>query len=63
MDTAKIAILSKLCNNISTTKQANNDKISYGFMARQVKTMGLVWPWITRDAIMNAYRKHEKRTK
>ena len=46
----KNAVLSKLCDNISTTKDKNKGKIPYGFVVK---------PWISRDAIMNAYRRRE----
>ena len=57
---AKDAVLSKLCDQIAKARQnAHNNKIPYGFVAKQVKDMRHFCPWLTRDAVMNAHRKRE----
>ena len=60
---AKAAILSKVCDQIDIAKQENNDKIPYGFLARQLIGVQMVCPSITRDSIMNYLRKRAKQIK
>ena len=59
---AKSAVLRKLCDQIDDIKRdKGNDRIPYGFVAEQVKAMEDVCPWITRNSIMNFYRKQTKK--
>ena len=45
---AKDAVLSTLCNQIAIAcKNAKNDKIPYGFVAKQVADMKYFCPWLT----------------
>ena len=55
-------ILRNLCNQIDEAKKSNDaNRIPYGFVARQVAGMKLLCPWLTRDTIMNEYRRHIKK--
>ena len=57
---AKDAVLSTLCDQIAKARQnAKNNKIPYGFVAKQVKDMRHFCPWLTRDAVMNSHHKRE----
>ena len=57
---AKDAVLSKLCDQIAKARQnAHNNKIPYGFVAKQVKDMRHFCPWLTRDVVMNSHHKRE----
>ena len=61
---AKDAVLSTLCDQIAISRQnAKNNKIPYGFVAKQVKDTNHFFPWLTRDAVMNSHRKREKTTR
>jgi len=58
---AKATVLSKLCGHINNAKKLDaNKRIPYGYVSRQVKAMKHVCPWVTRDLIMNYYRKRSK---
>ena len=57
---AKNAVLSKLCDQIDKVVTGDNKRIPYGFVAKQVKAMNDVCPWLSRDSIMNYYRKRCK---
>ena len=50
-------VLSQLCSQIENAKK-NNSRIPYGFVASLVKDSRPQFPWINRDTVMNAYRRH-----
>ena len=60
---AKSAILSKLFSQIEIVKEANNGKISYGYVKKQVLATKHFCPWLTWDIIVNEYRRCEKKKK
>ena len=60
---AKNAVLSKLCDQIDDVTTGDNKRIPYGFVAKQVKAVNGVCPWVTRDSIMNYYIKRCKQKK
>ena len=53
---AKLSILTKLCYKIDQVKQRQN-RIPYGFVSGLVTESKSVFPWVTRDAINNHYRR------
>ena len=50
----------ELCSQLDKAKQENNGKPPYGFVAKQVKKMQLVCPWLSRDMVMNEYRRRSR---
>ena len=53
---AKLSVLTELCYKIDHVKQ-KQDRIPYGFVRDLVAESKSVFPWVTRDAINNHYRK------
>ena len=53
---AKISILTELCSKIDQVIQEQN-RIPYGFVSQLVADSKSVFPWVTRDAINNHYRR------
>ena len=53
-------VLAELCSQLDKAKQENNGKTPYGFVAKQVKKMQLVCPWLSRDMVMNEYRRRSR---
>ena len=53
---AKLSILTELCSKIDQVKQRQN-RIPYGFVSELVAEIKSVFPWVTRDAINNHYRR------
>lgn len=59
---AKSNITNTLCDQIDKAREtSNNKRISYGFVSGQVVAMKVICPWLTRDSIMNVYRKRVKK--
>ena len=56
---AKLCILTELCYKIDQVKQ-RQDRIPYGFVSGLVRESRSVFPWVTRDAINNHYRKIQR---
>lgn len=58
---AKSAVLNKHCDQINNVKRQDaTKKIPYGYVSRQGKAMMHVYPWVTRDLIMNYYQNKVK---
>ena len=53
---AKLSILTELCYKIDQVKQRKN-RIPYGFVSGLVAEIKSGFPWVTRDAINNHYRR------
>ena len=59
---AKSNILNNLCDHIDKARETSgNNRIPYGFVSGQIVAMKAICPWLTRDSIMNAYRKRVKK--
>jgi len=59
---AKSNILNNLCDHIDKARETNGkNRIPYGFVSGQIVAMKAICPWLTRDSIMNAYRKRVKK--
>ena len=56
-------VLSEICSRIdSIVKKASDGRIPYGFVSNIVAEMKSTFSWVSRDLIMNAYRKHKKQS-
>ena len=56
-------VLRDVCSRIdSAVKRSSDGRIPYGFVSKMVSEMRLMFPWIDRDRIMNAYRKQKKQS-
>ena len=57
---AKFAVLDKFIEQIDKAKNANKNKIPYGFIPKLIKEVKSVCPWITSHCIMNRFRVSEQ---
>jgi len=56
---AKFAVLDKFIEQIDKAKNANKNKIPYGFIPKLIKEVKSVCPWITRHCIMNRMQSRD----